>query len=69
MTYWPGTKIPKSTGNAFDLSTPSPWTEAFLSGLRKSQVTSGNASKAEKVNIVIGKDAAPINYALTKARI
>lgn len=52
MSTWPdGTK--KSQGNAFDLSQPSPQTEAFLRSLRKSEVSSRGASEAKKVQIVI----------------
>lgn len=52
MSTWPdGT--PKSQGNAFDISQPSPQTEQFLASLRKSAMSSKTASEAKKVPIVI----------------
>lgn len=58
MSTWPdGT--PKSQGNAFDISQPSPQTEQFLASLRKSEISSKTASEAKKVQIVIEPSSYP----------
>lgn len=45
-TYWPGTKTPKSTGNAFDLSLARP--SGFDTGAEK--------SKAKRLNVEVAAE-------------
>lgn len=48
MNYWPGTSIPISRHNGFDISEYSPWTEQFCASLRKS--TASSKASSEMVN-------------------
>ena len=54
MNYWPGTKIPKSRGNAFD------WRGVSLPSDKKSVISHRNATTKKalenRVNLVLKKE-------------
>jgi hypothetical protein len=52
MTYWPGTTIPISRNNGFDLTQPSPWTETFCASLRTAKKNSETSIAAKPTSNV-----------------